>query len=155
MAINRPTPRRHRRAFTLVEILATTVVVAILATVATVKWRQHQEKVKLGVAIMDLQAMNFQISAMDPLPASLAQIGRGDLKDPWGNPYEYLRFDLSGPGDPPGARKDRNLHPLNSFFDLYSKGPDGASQLPLTAGAARDDIIVANDGKYVGVAAGY
>jgi general secretion pathway protein G len=92
---------------------------------------------------------------MDPLPASLAEIGKGDLKDPWGNPYEYLRFNLSGPGDPPGARKDRNLHPLNSFFDLYSKGPDGTSQLALTAKPAHDDIIVANDGKYVGVASGY
>lgn len=139
----------------MVEILATTVVVAILATIATVKWRQHQEKVKVSVAILDLQAMNFQISAMDPLPASLADIGKGDLKDPWGNPYEYLRFDLSTGKDPKGARKDRSLHPLNSFFDLYSKGPDGASQLPLTAKASHDDIIVANDGKFVGVAAGY
>jgi general secretion pathway protein G len=139
----------------MVEILATTVVVAILATVAIVKWRGHQEKVRISVAILDLQAMNFQISAMDPLPASLAEIGRGDLKDPWGNPYEYLRFNLSGPADPPGARKDRNLHPINSFFDLYSKGPDGTSQLALTSKPAQDDIIVANDGKYVGVASGY
>lgn len=131
------------------------MVIGILATVATVKWKQHIEKVKVSTAILDLQGMTFQISAMDPLPASLAQIGRGDLKDPWGNPYEYLRFDLSGGGDPPGARKDRGLHPLNSFFDLYSKGPDGASTLPLTAGRSRDDIIVASDGKYVGIAQGY
>ncbi len=139
----------------MVEILATTVVIGILATVAIVKYRGHQEKVRINVAILDLQGLNFQIGAMDPLPTSLAQIGRGDLRDPWGNPYEYLKFDLSGGGDPPGARKDRNLHPLNSFFDLYSKGPDGDSFLPLTAGPSRDDIIVANDGKYVGIAQGY
>lgn len=139
----------------MVEILAATVVVGILATVAIVKYRGHQEKLRISVAILDLQGMNFQIAAMDPLPTSLAQIGRGDLRDPWGNPYEYLKFDLSGGGNPPGARKDRSLHPLNSFFDLYSKGPDGNSNLPLTSGPSRDDIIVANDGKYVGIAQGY
>jgi general secretion pathway protein G len=148
-------PARQRRAFTMVEILAATVVIGILATVAIVKFRGHQEKVRISVAILDLQGMNFQIGAMDPLPTSLAQIGRGDLRDPWGNPYEYLKFDLSGGGSPPGARKDRSLHPLNSFFDLYSKGPDGASNLPLTSARSRDDIIVANDGKYVGIAEGY
>lgn len=148
--------RRHRRrAFTIVEVLATTVVVGILATVATVKYKQHVEKVKIGKAILELQGMNLQISVMNPVPASLADIGRGDLKDPWGNPYEYLRFDLSGPGDPPGARMDRSLRPLNSFFDLYSKGPDGVSTLPITSSRARDDIIVAGDGKYVGTASGF
>lgn len=147
--------RRRRRAFTMVEILATTVVVGILATVATLKYKGNQKQMKINVAIAELQGLNFQIAAMDPLPASLAEIGRGDLKDPWGNPYEYLRFDLSTGKDPKGARKDRSLHPLNSFFDLYSKGPDGDSNLPLTSGPSRDDIIVASDGKYVGIAEGY
>ncbi len=149
------TRRCERPAFTIIELLATVVVIGILATVATVKYKQHIQKVKISSAIMQLQAINLQLTMMDPLPASLADIGRGDLKDPWGNPYEYLRFDLSGGGDPPGARKDRSLHPLNSMFDLYSKGPDGASNLPLTSGPSRDDIIVANDGKYVGIASGY
>ncbi len=147
--------RSQRRAFTIIELLATVVVIGILATVATLKYRQHIQKVKVSAAIMQLQAINLQLTMMNPLPASLAEIGRGDLKDPWGNPYEYLRFDLSGGGDPPGARKDRSLHPLNSAFDLYSKGPDGSSNLPLTSGPSRDDIIVANDGKYVGIASGY
>lgn len=147
--------RARRRGFTIVEILATTVVVGILATVATVKYKQHTEKLRISTAILDLQGLNLQISVMDPLPASLADIGRGGMMDPWGNPYEYLRFDLSGGGAPPGARKDRSLHPLNSTFDLYSKGPDGASNLPLTSAPSRDDIIVANDGKYVGIADGY
>ena len=53
------------------------------------------------------------------------------------------------------ARKDHSLHPLNSTYDLYSKGKDGDSQSPLTAPASRDDIIRANDGGYIGVASGY
>ncbi len=139
----------------MVEILAATVVVSILAGVAIVKYRGHQEKTRANVAILELQGLNFQIAAMDPLPPSLAAIGKGDLRDPWGNRYEYLRFDLSGGGDPPGARKDRGLKPLNSFFDLYSKGPDGDTALSIGASKSEDDIIVASDGKFVGVAAKY
>ena len=52
-------------------------------------------------------------------------------------------------------RKDKNLVPLNTDFDLYSKGPDGASQKPLNAEASRDDIVRANNGAYVGKAEDY
>jgi general secretion pathway protein G len=53
------------------------------------------------------------------------------------------------------TRKDKNLVPLNSDFDLYSKGPDGESVPALTAGVSRDDIVRANDGAFIGVAADY
>jgi hypothetical protein len=33
------------------------------------------------------------------------------------------------------------LHPINSDFDLYSKGKDGDSAAPLTASRSQDDII--------------
>jgi general secretion pathway protein G len=52
-------------------------------------------------------------------------------------------------------RKDHNLHPLNSEFDLYSIGPDGSSSPPLTARASQDDIIWARDGAFVGPAEDY
>ena len=32
--------------------------------------------------------------------------------------------------------------PINSDFDLYSKGKDGASQAPLTAAVSRDDPLL-------------
>ena len=53
------------------------------------------------------------------------------------------------------ARKDHSLVPINTDFDLYSMGPDGRSSPPLTAKASRDDIVRANDGAFVGVAADY
>jgi general secretion pathway protein G len=34
-------------------------------------------------------------------------------------------------------------------------GPDGASVGPLTASASRDDIVRANNGRFVGTAASY
>jgi general secretion pathway protein G len=52
-------------------------------------------------------------------------------------------------------RKDKNLVPINSDFDLYSKGPDGKSTPPLTAKDSLDDIVRANDGGYFGVASKY
>jgi general secretion pathway protein G len=73
--------------------------------------------------------------------------------DPWGHPYQYLSFSgLKGKGE---MRKDKNLVPINSDYDLYSMGPDGESQTPLTAKASRDDIIRANNGGYVGIAENY
>jgi general secretion pathway protein G len=38
---------------------------------------------------------------------------------------------------------------------LYSAGADGKTVLPLTAKASQDDIIRANDGSFIGVAASY
>ncbi|MEW6683930.1 MAG: hypothetical protein AB1451_13595 [Nitrospirota bacterium] len=53
------------------------------------------------------------------------------------------------------ARKDQFLVPLNSTYDLYSMGPDGDSKPPLKAKMSQDDIIRANDGQYIGLAADY
>jgi general secretion pathway protein G len=52
-------------------------------------------------------------------------------------------------------RKDKNLVPINSEYDLYSVGPDGRSVGPLTAKHSRDDIVMANDGRFIGVASDY
>lgn len=71
--------------------------------------------------------------------------------DPWTRPYEYLRFAPPTPGINGRIRKDHNLHPLNTEFDLYSQGKDGRSNAPLTASASRDDVIWARDGSFVGL----
>ena len=59
----------------------------------------------------------------------------------------------SGPS--PKPRKDRFLVPINSDYDLYSKGADGESVAPLTAAKSQDDIVRANDGEYLGLASRY
>lgn len=45
--------------------------------------------------------------------------------------------------------------PLNSDYDLYSKGPDGASVAPLTAKASQDDILRASNGRFIGPASAF
>jgi len=90
----------------------------------------------------------------DSLPTDLSAVGRGDMLDPWGHPYQYLNF-YGNDKNPQGARKDHSLHPLNSDFDLYSMGADGQSVAPITASKSQDDIIRANDGGYIGLARNY
>jgi general secretion pathway protein G len=76
-----------------------------------------------------------------------------NVLDPWGRPYVYLSFTgLKGKGQ---MRKDKNLVPINTQFDLYSVGADGKSVAPLTAAASRDDVVMANDDNYVGLASEY
>ena len=89
------------------------------------------------------------------LPDSLDQVPTDAKTDPWGHSYQYLNFNSGQPGVMGKIRKDHNLHPLNSEFDLYSVGPDGTSAAALTAKASRDDIIWARDGAFVGVASDY
>ena len=84
-----------------------------------------------------------------------ASLARPLQKDPWGFDYRYLNFAADAPGVKGQIRKDHNLHPLNSEFDLYSVGPDGESRAPLTAKASRDDVIWARDGAFVGIARDY
>ncbi len=86
------------------------------------------------------------------LPESLQQLYDLPPIDPWGNEYVYNHFDKIPPG---WRRKDRNLIPINSEFDLFSKGRDGESNPPLTAEASWDDVIVADDGQYIGLGKNY
>ncbi len=74
------------------------------------------------------------------------------VRTPWGNPYEFADYNTIPPGQ---RRKDKNLVPINSDYDLYSMGKDGQSVAPLTAAKSRDDIIRANDGLYIGLAENY
>jgi hypothetical protein len=50
------------------------------------------------------------------------------------------------------AYRLRNYVPINSECDLYSMGADRQTVAPLTAKASRDDVIMANDGAFFGLA---
>jgi general secretion pathway protein G len=150
-------------------------IIGILSSIAIPKLTDVIEKARVARAIGDLRTIAVELLSLEDLPATLAGINRLNMLDPWGNPYEYLRFDCTGNSggggqgggqgqggsgnsggcSVPGARKDRFLVPINSMFDLYSKGKDGNSAPPLTASASQDDIVVANDGGFIGMAKNY
>ena len=139
------------------EMLLTIGLVAILAAVAFPQYQDYRYRIEVAQAITDIAGMaatikQYQLDERSP-PDSLAQVGFDGRLDPWGQPYRYL--DLTEAGNLKSARKDKNLHPLNSDFDLYSVGRDQKSVLPLTAKPSRDDVIRANDGRFVGLGDDY
>lgn len=147
-------PWLARRGFTFVELMMALTVLAVLVGLVANSWNGYRDKARMKKAQEDILALSVVIDAhfqdTGAYPADLAAIGRAGLLDPWGAPYEYL--DLSSVNGNGRARKDHSLVPINSDYDLYSMGPDGASVGPLTAQASRDDIIRGRNGQYVGPA---
>jgi len=156
--------------FTLVELLVSIGIVATLTAIAIPVVSNHIEKARITRAIAEIRVLEKDITAYDmdngTLPDTLDEVGRGTLQDPWGNSYEYLKIagasvpaggdggggDGGGGGVMDQVRRDRFLVPVNSDYDLYSKGKDGESQAPFNSSKGRDDIVRANDGGYVGLA---
>jgi general secretion pathway protein G len=151
---------RRRRGFTLLELMCAAAVAALLLTIAVPTYRTAVQRAHVRACVNDLLQLSMAIESyrtahgMQP-PLSLDDLPAGPRIDPWGNPYKFLNFASGEPGVKGKIRKDHNLHPLNTDFDLYSTGPDGKSAAALTAKSSRDDIIWARDGSYVGVASEY
>ena len=149
---------QRRAGFTLVEVMTTVVIMSILAGLAINKSKASIEQARIAKAIGDIRTLQAEVQGYEvagqPLPLSLADIGRDQLLDPWGRPYQYLNFEAvtKGTGIPPGARRDVFLIPVNSSFGLYSLGPDGITAPPFPSGPAQDDIVRANDGGFIGPA---
>lgn len=147
--------RRRVLGVTLLELMITVLLVGILTGVAIPSYDAYMQRTKIVTAKKDILEYSVRLErfflVVHRYPASLAELGSVTL-DPWGRPYQYLSMDGAKVGQ---KRKDKSLHPLNSDYDLYSMGPDGQSQTPLTAKASRDDIIRANNGGFIGVAEDY
>lgn len=149
---------RSARGFTLLELVLALIVAGVLIAMAAGAYTAYIKRARISAATGDIGKIQLAVDRYalnhdgEP-PPDLAAIGMDGLRDPWGNAYAYLSFaGLKGKG---AMRKDKNLVPINTEYDLYSKGPDGQSRAPLTAKASRDDIVRANDGAYIGVAADY
>lgn len=142
---------------TLIELLLGVAIVSVLVAVAVPMYADYRERVRVAQAIADLRVLavlinNYHLDAR-AYPGNLGAVGNAGKLDPWGQPYVYLNLqDAKTKGQ---ARKNKNLVPINSDFDLYSVGKDGDSTPPLTAQTSRDDVIRANDGRYYGLGSDY
>ena len=146
-----------RRGFTLMEVLLAVAILGVLMVVAVPGYGRYVDRTRVHQASVDILAISAKVKAYEldnrDYPDTLAQIGEANRLDPWGRPYQYLA--IRTPSDRGRARKNRNLVPINSDFDLYSNGKDGLSRPPLLAQDSQDDVVRANDGAFVGLASTY
>ena len=160
----------HQRGMTLAELLIALLIASVLAVFALPMFGSGTPncdspdtrqgpimRAKIAQVTGDIGKIHMALSTYElsysRYPDSLADIGLGDLRDPWDNPYQYLVvFGRQNVGP---VRKDHNLKPVNTGYDVYSMGPDGVTASPFTSTPGKDDIVMANDGDYFGLACQY
>ena len=157
MAIYARTQRS--RAYTLTEVAVVLLIAGLLISMVPPAYFHIADTLKSEDVVEQLADLSDKITdyykAHGAWPDSLEDVVSPMPLDPWGNPYQYLRIDggtIHGKGK---LRKDKNLVPINSDFDLYSMGPDGQSVPPLTANASQDDIVRGRNGQFFGAATDY
>ena len=148
---------RQSMGFGLLELMVTLVVAALLITLAVPAYDGFVQRARVARAIGDISTIALEVEKFRLKNDVLPPPNLGDLPiqiplDPWDRPYQYVNI-LGGSGG--GYRKDGNLNPINTDFDLYSLGKDGDSSRTLNASNSRDDIVRANNGAFVGQAEDY
>ena len=149
----------NAQGFGLIELLVVLVIAGLLLTLAVPAYNGYTERARVARAIGEIGAIGLAIDRYrlhndDQLPMALNQLQYDVTNDPWGRPYVYLNILAAGPGND-GLRKDGKLNPLNTDFDLFSMGRDGASAGPLSAKKSKDDVVRANNGAFIGLGKDY
>ena len=118
--------RKSKSAFTLIEIMLVVVIISIIAMIAIPNLTGQLGKGQAGAARGSLMGIEnaiglYEMDNLGRLPDSLEDLtkqqnGNGpylkpsELKDPWGNKFQYTRGGSHGRG-----------------FDLSTTSPDGDS----------------------------
>ena len=149
----------HERAFSIIEFAIILILVVLVFGIVSPAIVKMAESAKADVADSDIQDISDAIDDYYKenwdYPDSLADIFSPVPVDPWGNPYVYTKIQGVIPKPIGMLRKDKNLVPINSDYDLYSRGPDGMSAPALTAEISRDDIVRGRNGNFFGYATEY
>ena len=150
---------QNPKGLTLIEVMIIGVIIGILSSIAIPTYYNSREKAKTVATVAEIKLVENMIQLYnvdhESYPETLNDLGLKNLKDSWGNPYQYLKIEGREKKGVGKMRKDHKMVPVNTDFDLYSKGKDGKSQTPFTAKASRDDIVRANNGRYVGPVSDY
>ena len=149
--------RSAARGFTILEWSLAVAILGVLVAIAIPTYERYVERTRVTRAVLDIGAIAARVTRHEldnrEFPDSLNDVGAGSMLDPWGEPYQYVNHDA--PHSRGRWRRDKNIVPINDDFDLFSMGKDGQSRPPLTAKASRDDIVRANNGRFIGPAAEY
>jgi general secretion pathway protein G len=133
-------------------------IVAVVLAIAIPSYQAGRDRLDIAQAQSEILDMSNKIDKFflsnHRYPNDLSEVNLSDLKDPWNRAYQYLNIRALGNGVG-GARKDKKLVPVNSDYDLYSMGKDGETVAPFTAKKSFDDVVRANNGKFIGLAKDY
>ena len=87
---------RGQHGFTIIELMFAVTIVGALAGLAIPNYLSYLDKARLARCIAEIRyierAIDSYEAAYDSLPNTLAEVGAGEIVDPWGNPYEYLNI---------------------------------------------------------------
>lgn len=146
------------QGLTLIELMIVVAILGVIAMIAVPSYQQYKEEADKQLAIADLTEVRFYIERFyaetNRFPADITELGNlpNNGNDPWGNKYVYLNIANAGPGIKGQVRKDKKLNPINTQYDFYSKGKDGATHIQISNRSSLDDIIIARDGLFIGLA---
>ena len=147
---NREVVIRDNCGFTLIELIVISAILGVLVLMALPAYKSYLNSTKIVAAASDIRTIEKAISAylldknMTVPAATLGEMGIESPLDPWKRTYVY-QIVAGAP------LEDIAGQPLNTDYDLYSMGQDGASD-PASGNAANaDDIARSNDGGFVGV----
>ena len=75
------------------------LVIGVLSSIAMSSVRKAKDGAQRARTAVEVNTLRTEIEQYDllngNLPATLAELGRADMVDPWGNPYVYT---VAGPG---------------------------------------------------------
>lgn len=147
--------------FTLIELLAVVAIISILAAIALPKIMGAREKTLIVKSIAEISSLNAAVQTYrtqheGALPADFTALTPGyftdEIIDPWGEPYVFQNFNEIPPG---WRRKDGPVVPLNTEYDIYSCGPNRVTTPNIRSTPGKDDIVLGNDGAFIGKAEDY
>lgn len=139
------------------EFVLALCIIAILASIAVPAVNDHNRLNQVEIARKDIVSIARQIDHFyekhQHYPQSLGELNIR-IKDPWGNPYQYINLSQTH-SVRDSMRLDSRRRPVNSDYELFSLGADGRTQNLIQDLTSRDDIIRANNGKFMDLAEKY
>ena len=95
--LRRPELRlRCAPGFTVVELLVTVAIIMTISAIAIPNLMAAMDHVKVARAMGDMRTIGDGVMGYSlvngSFPNTLADVGYGELNDPWGAPYQYLKL---------------------------------------------------------------
>lgn len=148
---------RSEAGFTIVELIIIMFIMLTISAMAVPALKSAIGAAKIGRAVADVRTIGNDALGYDAqygtAPNNLYELGYDQNLDPWGHSYQFRNSNNGNGGGQ--ERTDRFSVAVNSYFDLYSMGPDGQSAPALTSAQSQDDILWAGDGSFIGQATNY